>query len=109
MARETVTRLVDDLEGNTAERTVAFGWEGTAYEIDLNKKNIAAFTKAIQPYVDAGRRARSTSGRGRRGRSGASDRTRLQEIRDWARANGHQVSDRGRIASTTVEAYDAAH
>jgi hypothetical protein len=30
-------------------------------------------------------------------------------IRAWARQNGHQVSDRGRIAKTVVEAFRAAH
>lgn len=33
----------------------------------------------------------------------------IDEIRAWARANGHTVSDRGRIATKIVEAYDVAH
>ncbi|MCW2491776.1 MAG: putative Lsr2-like protein [Frankiales bacterium] len=109
MATETITRLVDDLDGGTAERTVSFAWDGKSYEIDLSKKNIAAFERAIRPYLTAARTPRSTSGGGpRQGRRAVSTRrTDLPAIRDWARANGHEVSDRGRIAAGVVEAYEA--
>ena len=30
-------------------------------------------------------------------------------IRDWARKNGHNVSDRGRIPASVVNAYEEAH
>lgn len=32
----------------------------------------------------------------------------LQAIRDWANANGHSVSDRGRVADTVIKAWEAA-
>lgn len=32
----------------------------------------------------------------------------IAEVRAWARANGHQVSDRGRIPAQVVAAYTAA-
>jgi hypothetical protein len=111
VATETITRLVDDLDGGAAERTIVFGWDGHTYEIDLSKKNITAFEKALKPYLAAARTTRSTITRvPRRGaRSGpATKRADLQSIRDWARANGHDVSDRGRIAASVIEAYDAA-
>jgi hypothetical protein len=74
-------------------------------------KNITAFEKALKPYLAAARTTRSTTTRGlRRGpRSGpATKRADIQEIRDWARTSGHQVSDRGRIAASVVEAYHAS-
>jgi DNA-binding beta-propeller fold protein YncE len=110
VATETITRLVDDLDGGTAERTVSFAWDGKSYEVDLSKKNIAAFERAIKPYLTAARTHRSTSGGGpRQGRRAASTRrTDLSVIRDWARANGYEVSDRGRIGAAIVEAYEAA-
>jgi hypothetical protein len=50
------------------------------------------------------------SGASSNGRSGATtDRAQTQAIRDWARRNGHQVSDRGRIPSTVLEAFNSAH
>lgn len=55
MAKQTITRLTDDLDGTEAEATVRFGWEGVAYEIDLTAEHAAAFAAAIQPYRDAAR------------------------------------------------------
>jgi Lsr2 len=114
MARETITRLVDDLDGGNAERTVSFGWDGQSYEIDLSKKNISTLEKALKPYLDAGRRlrgatTRSTRRTGRANSTGSADRGKLQDVREWARANGHEVSERGRIPSAIREAYEAAH
>lgn len=36
-------------------------------------------------------------------------REELRQIREWARANGHQVADRGLPSRTVLEAYRAAH
>ena len=111
MATETFTRLVDDMDGGKAERTVVFSWDGKGYEIDLSKKNIAALEKALKPYVTAARKlpaARSAKGRGpaRGGNRGKASGVRA--IREWARANGYDVSDRGRIGADVVAAYEAA-
>lgn len=114
MATETITRLIDDLDGGTAERTVTFSWDGRSYEIDLNKKNSAAFDKIMKPYLDAAHTpsapSRAPSKRAARGASttGAGRRTDLGAIREWARAHGHEVSDRGRVSASIVEAYEAA-
>ena len=108
MAKETVTKLVDDIDGSNAERTVVFAWDGTNYEIDLSKKNISALDKAFKPYVAAARQVRATAPTRRRSpRAGTAPRKRndLAAIREWARNNGHAVSDRGRIARTVVEAF----
>ena len=112
MATETITRLLDDLDGSDAERTVTFAWDGRAYEVDLSKRNIAAFEKTMKPYLAVARSARSTSARpasrGRQTGTRARRRDDLQVIRDWARANGHSVSDRGRVSASIIEAYEAA-
>ena len=106
MATQTMTKLVDDLDGSTAERTVTFGWDGHTFEIDLSKKNIAALDNALKPYISAG-----APGARRRGRpaaaAGAAKRAGMPDIREWARANGHEISDRGRIPVAVVEAYEA--
>jgi len=108
-----VEELTDDIEGSKADGTLAFSYDGTNYEIELNKRNRTAFDKAIAPYVAAARKVRATgsgapvSPRARRSRGDR--RTDLAEIRAWAAENGHNVSDRGRIAAEIVEAYDAAH
>ena len=110
MATETITRLIDDLDGSDAQRTVTFAWDGRTYEIDLSRKNAAAFEKTLKPYLAAARNARPTPRSSARGKPAATSARRrdLQAIRDWAKANGHEVSDRGRVPSAVIEAYRAA-
>ena len=33
----------------------------------------------------------------------------LSDVRSWARENGYQVSDRGRVSSEVIAAYEKAH
>lgn len=112
MAQKTIVHLVDDLDGGDADETVSFGLDGNSYEIDLSKANAGKIREALAPFVGAARKATS-GGRpaGRRGagpsRRQSSDRT--NDIRRWAREQGYQVSDRGRIARNIEEAYNAAH
>ena len=47
MARELIEKLIDDLDGGDAAETVSFGLDGATYEIDLSKKNAAAFRKSL--------------------------------------------------------------
>lgn len=109
---ETIVTLVDDLDGGKADRTISFAFAGTNYEIDLSKKNAAALEKALAPYLQVARRAPKTL-RGRSNSAGGSrsrrSGPRLADIREWAAANGHEVSSRGRIAQAVQDAYAAAH
>ena len=110
MAQRTVVMLTDDIDGGEASETVTFAIDGVSYEIDLNVKNASALRGAIAPYIGAARRSgrgARVGGAGRRGRGGRT--TDIGAIREWARANGHQVSDRGRISATVQDAYDTAH
>lgn len=110
MARETIVRLLDDLDGSEAQETVKFGLRGVDYEIDLNPKNAAALEKALAKYVEAGHRVAAPRARTRSGpgRGGAGAKADVGAIRAWARENGFTVSDRGRIPSEAREAYEAA-
>jgi hypothetical protein len=105
----TLVELIDDLDGGKAERSIAFGWDGNTYEIDLSKKNATALEKLLRPYVEAARKVRRPVARSARASTPAGRRPDLGQIREWARANGLEVSDRGRIAASVQEAYDAAH
>jgi Lsr2 len=106
MATKIAVFLEDDLDGGPADETVRFGLEGTDYEIDLNKKNAAAFRRRLTPFIEHARRA----GRGQRRRPvrSASSRERGSEIRAWAKENGIAVSARGRIPASVMEQYKAA-
>jgi hypothetical protein len=112
MARKIEVLLVDDLDGGTADETVTFSLNGTHYEIDLSTANAKKLREAIQPFADKGARQ---SGTGKRvGRAlvthrGSQDRKRSPQIREWAKAQGLRVNERGRIPAVIVEQYEAAH
>ena len=117
MARKVQVILSDDLDENLpADETVSFSLDGTSYEIDLSEKNAEELRNAFSRYVQAARKVGRGSGRasgGGRSRAtgggGRMDREQAGAIREWARKNGHEVSDRGRIPASVVEAFEAAH
>ncbi|MET3452282.1 Lsr2 family protein [Curtobacterium sp. 1544] len=114
MAQKVTTHLVDDLTGDTIEdghgHTVSFSFDGGHYEIDLTDDNAEALREAFSDYVAAARKVTGRSGRAAAGsapKRGNSEE--LTKIREWANANGHEVSSRGRISQAVRDAYDAAH
>ncbi|TMR24444.1 Lsr2 family protein [Nonomuraea turkmeniaca] len=113
MAKQIVESFIDDIDGTEAERTTTFALDGTSYEIDLSGQNREKLEKALAPFINAGRPVRSERGaRGRRAAGGTSrtmTREQSAKIRQWAKSQGLPVSERGRIASTVVEKYEAAH
>ena len=108
MAQRVNIELIDDLDQSSADETVRFGIDGADYEIDLSAKNAAKLRDSLSGYVEAGRRL---SGRRRGGRSAgrSGNGPSAAEIRSWARENGWDVPERGRVAAEVREAYDAAH
>ena len=112
MAQKIITTLVDDLDGSELKKgegkTITFGLDGTTYEIDLSEKNEKALHAALESYVKA---ARGVS-RSKASASASPNRSNKEELaaaRSWLRANGHDVSDRGRIPAALLEKFrDAA-
>ena len=111
MAKKVQVTLVDDIDGSEAVETVSFAVDGTSYEIDLSKANAKKLRDALATYVASARRAgRVRAAGGRSGRATArADREQIQAVREWARRNGHKVSDRGRVPASVLDAYNAAH
>lgn len=111
MAQKHIVQLIDDLDGKSAEETVAFALDGARYEIDLSADNAARLRDTLAVYVANARRSSRpgprTSAPARRGRSPRADREQTAAIRDWARKNGHKIGDKGRIPAHIVEAYHA--
>jgi hypothetical protein len=113
MAQKVTVTLVDDLDGSEAEETVEFGLDGASYQIDLSEDNAERLREALADYVDHARRsggrkranARPTPGRP--ARPASADREQNQAIRAWARKQGMKVSDRGRIPSEVIDAYNS--
>ena len=110
MAQKVNIILVDDIDGSDASETVTFGLDGTTYEIDLNDANAAALRESLSAYVGHARKVTGGAKRTRR-TTGASSGARrdTSAVREWARSNGYEVSERGRIAADVQRAYDAAH
>lgn len=106
MATKITVTLEDDLEGGPAVETVRFGIGGTDYEIDLNKKNAAAFRRKLAPFIEHARRAGHDQRR--RAARTAAGRERGAAIRAWAEGQGIPVSARGRIPASVIEQYEAA-
>ena len=106
MAQRVTVALEDDLDGGPADETVRFAFGGADYEIDLSKKNAAAFRRRLAPFVEHARKAGRAQPR-RPGQTAAS-RQRSGDIRAWAKGRGIAVSERGRIPASVVEQYQAA-
>ena len=98
MAQKVEVHLEDDLDGGPAEHTVTFALDGKDYEIDLSADNAEKLREAL----------RRNSPRGTRSLASGSDPDTAR-IRAWAKENGHEVSDRGRIHQSVKDAYYAAH
>ncbi|MGC5173337.1 histone-like nucleoid-structuring protein Lsr2 [Microbacterium sp. DT81.1] len=108
MAKKTITTYVDDLDGSEADGTVTFSFDSKLYEVDLSLKNRKKLEDALAPFIKA---ARSAGGSRRSSSSSArgASRTDLASVRAWARDNGREVSERGRVPASVIEAFDAAH
>lgn len=107
MAQRVQIILEDDIDGGDASETVTFGLDGVTYEVDLNEANASALRESLSRYIGAGRRVggRRSSGRS----SSRASSGELSKIREWARENGFEVSNRGRISQKVRDAYAKAN
>jgi hypothetical protein len=104
MAQRVHVTLEDDIDGSEAAETIQFGLDGVSYEIDLSDANAAQLRDSLSKWVG---HARRVGGRKQQART-TSARNDLNEIREWGRANGYKVSDRGRVSADVLKAFDAA-
>jgi hypothetical protein len=113
MAQKVHIVLEDDLDGSEATETVSFALDGSAYEIDLNDDNATKLREALAVYIGHARKVtgggRRSGGTRRAASGGTGGGTSAKDIREWARANGHDVPDRGRIPAEVRSAYEAAN
>lgn len=113
MAVEKIIIRRDDLSGKEGAEIVRFGFDGVSYQIDLveeNRKKLAEFLKpfiakaTVEPAVVSAAVATAANVATRRAAT-----ERATAIREWAKANGIDVSERGRIAAAVINKYDKAH
>ncbi len=109
MAQKVQTLLIDDLDGSKADGTVRFGLDGTEYEIDLNAGHAQQLRDTLARYVSAARRVGGAARRpARSGRSASASGVNTTEVREWAKAQGIGVKDRGRVPAELVVKFKAA-
>jgi len=102
--------FIDDLDGSAAEGTVRFGLDGTEYEIDLNEEHARELRDALARYVGAARRAGGAARRpARTGRRAPAGGLNTTEVREWAKAQGIEVKDRGRVPAELVVGIQGGH
>lgn len=110
MAQIVSILLVDDIDGSEAAETVRFGLDGIQYETDLSSDHAEEMRALIAPYVKNARRA-ATPGRGTtrtRGTAGTRNAD-SQKMRAWAKEQGIEVNNRGRVPAEVVAQYEAAN
>lgn len=112
MAQKVQVLLVDDIDGGTADETVTFALDGVSYEIDLTSAHASELRDALGTWVGHARKVGGRSGGRSGGSSSGAARPRRSSdagaVRAWAKENGHEVSERGRISAEIREAYEAA-
>jgi len=107
VAQKIQTLFVDDIDGGEAEGTVRFGLDGADYEIGLSVAHSEDLHKALAPYIAHGRKAGGAR-RAVRSRSGNGGAVDTHKVREWARGQGIEIKDRGRVPADVVEKYRQA-
>jgi hypothetical protein len=107
MAQRIQTLFIDDIDGGAADGTVRFGLDGADYEIDLSGQHSDELRKALGKYIEHSRKIGGTARRAARGGRGA-NAIDAAKVREWAKGNGYDIKDRGRVSADLVEKYQAA-
>lgn len=118
MASKTFVELVDDITGEAAAESVRFGLDGIEYAIDLSEENAAELRERLAAFVESAQRVKggkaskapvARTGEKRSVARAPLGREQNQAIREWARAQGEKVNERGRIPAELVARFQEAH
>lgn len=100
--------IESDLSGNADATTVTFGLKDTWYEIDLTEEEQKELEAALRTYIESGRRTLPKETARKRQVPETTPEER-EQIRAWARKQGYELADRGRIPKHIRKAYAEAH
>ncbi|MCO6003411.1 Lsr2 family protein [Actinoallomurus purpureus] len=108
--------MVDDLDGHDGEDVAKRDFEvsGVTYTIDLgdeNFKRLEELLETLAPYIERAVKVRP-AGRARKSAGDTAPRLRghsNSDVREWAVAEGIEVSERGKIADEVYEKFIAVH
>lgn len=118
MARKIVVQVSCDRCGSEvdSDKAVELSYGGVDYRTDLCREHTAELSAALDPFLsvaerfDTRRRSTTTAVRSAEGqirRPTRRDPIQVGAIRTWARANGYDISDRGRIPREVEAAYNS--
>jgi hypothetical protein len=111
VAKKTIEVITSDLSGEELEpgqgETIRFSIGGADYSIDLTDAEADELRSTFDKVAS---RASSRGTQSTTRKASGSGRTpeELAHIRAWAKENGHTVSERGRIKTEVLEAFDRA-
>lgn len=97
---------------------VTLGWGREQWELDLCPTHNGELSADFERWTANARRASGRTGRSNGAAGGGSNRSGggtsssggdIGAIREWARANGFKVGDKGRISGEVRDAYEAAN
>lgn len=113
VARKIVVQVTCDRCGREVENEtpIELSYSGVDYRTDLCQQHADELSRTLEPFISSSERLESR----RRSGSGASsarrptrrDPAQVSAIRAWARENGYEISDRGRIPREIEDAYNA--
>jgi hypothetical protein len=112
VAQRTILELVDDLDGGKADETVTFALDGVEFEIDLSADNAARLRDVLAEFVGHARRVGGRKQRGAatpKANGNGNGKPDTQAVREWARSQGEQVAERGRVPQALVMRFQEAH
>jgi hypothetical protein len=103
-----IIAYTDDMTGEDGAEPVQFALDGAAYEIDVTPGNYEKWRLGLALFIAHARTrtARAAAGPQRRP---ARNRERSAQVRAWAREQGYEVGDGGRIPVLVQRRYDEAH
>jgi len=107
MAQRIQTLFIDDIDGGAADGTVRFGLDGTDYEIDLSGEHTDELRSALGKFIEHSRKVGGTARRSARGLR-AAPAVDTAKVREWAKGNGYDIKDRGRVPAELVAKYQEA-
>jgi hypothetical protein len=118
MAKTTRVVLTCDLHGDDTDAvtTLTVSDGNTRYELDVCEPHLEELTRPARrirsPRRGAAKSTRRPAVKSTKKRAARGGRPRravdTAAVREWARANGYTVGDRGRIPAPVLEAFRAA-
>jgi hypothetical protein len=106
--------LVDDLDSSEGDDVARreFSLLNRTFAIDLSEANQRRLTEALQFIEEVLERSREVKKPSRRKTADTSPRLRgytLTDVRAWAREQGIEVPERGKLPDEVIEKFIAAH